>query len=184
MKPTDQAGRPTCRSHKCQGPRKPRPSRRTLGRYVSRQVLVELRSYDSRGRLVSDVQHWLRYTAPSFPGSKFIPAILGTVVFVYGGLVFIRGAWGELADLQARHDDAHQPGDHSCLWYVARRNIRPLRGRGLVGTRISDHDHGPRPLAGNASYFPGSWRAQCTRGAPPGHCRTCKWKRDSNRSNF
>ena len=45
-----------------------------------------------------DVQHWLRYTAPSFPGSKFFPAILGTVVFVYGGLVFIRGAWGELAD--------------------------------------------------------------------------------------
>jgi Cu2+-exporting ATPase len=46
----------------------------------------------------ADVQHWLRYTAPSFPGSKFIPPILGTVVFVYGGLVFIRGAWGELAD--------------------------------------------------------------------------------------
>src|SRR6202023_4227905 len=50
----------------------------------------------------TDVQHWLGYTAPSFPGSKFIPAILGTVVFVYGGLVFIRGAWGELAD--------HKPG--------------------------------------------------------------------------
>jgi Cu2+-exporting ATPase len=46
----------------------------------------------------TDVQHWLGYTAPSFPGSKFIPAILGTIVFVYGGLVFIRGAWGELAD--------------------------------------------------------------------------------------
>src|SRR6266404_5346052 len=46
----------------------------------------------------TDVQHWLGYTAPSFPGSKFVPAILGTVVFVYGGLVFIRGAWGELAD--------------------------------------------------------------------------------------
>src|SRR6202049_1010503 len=40
----------------------------------------------------TDVQHWLGYTAPFFPGSKFIPAILGTVVFVYGGLVFIRGA--------------------------------------------------------------------------------------------
>src|SRR5712671_3711131 len=50
----------------------------------------------------SDVQHWLGYTAPSFPGSKFIPAILGTVVFVYGGLVFIRGAGTELAD--------HKPG--------------------------------------------------------------------------
>jgi P-type Cu2+ transporter len=46
----------------------------------------------------TDVQHWLGYTAPSFPGSQFIPAILGTVVFVYGGLVFVRGAWGELAD--------------------------------------------------------------------------------------
>src|SRR5712671_7946609 len=46
----------------------------------------------------TDVQHWLGYTAPSFPGSKFIPPILGTVVFVYGGLVFIRGAWGELDD--------------------------------------------------------------------------------------
>src|SRR6202048_4440919 len=50
----------------------------------------------------TDVQHWLGYTAPSFPGSKFIPPILGTVVFVYGGLVFIQGAWGELAD--------HKPG--------------------------------------------------------------------------
>src|SRR5438309_11526907 len=50
----------------------------------------------------TDVQHWLGYTAPSFPGSEFIPAILGTVVFVYGGLVFIRGAWSELAD--------HTPG--------------------------------------------------------------------------
>ena len=50
----------------------------------------------------TDVQHWLGYAAPSFPGSKFIPAILGAVVFVYGGLVFIRGAWGEFAD--------HKPG--------------------------------------------------------------------------
>src|SRR6266478_1975213 len=50
----------------------------------------------------TEVQHWLGYRAPSFPGSKFIPAILGTVVFVYGGLVFIRGARGELAD--------HKPG--------------------------------------------------------------------------
>src|SRR6516165_935693 len=49
-----------------------------------------------------DVQHWLGYTAPSFPGSNFIAPILGTIVFLYGGLVFIRGAWNELAD--------HQPG--------------------------------------------------------------------------
>ena len=46
----------------------------------------------------SDVQGWLGYTAPSFPGSRYIPAILGTIVFVYGGLVFVRGAWSELAE--------------------------------------------------------------------------------------
>jgi Cu2+-exporting ATPase len=46
----------------------------------------------------TDVQHWFGYTAPTLPGSKFIPPILGTIVFVYGGLVFIRGAWGELTD--------------------------------------------------------------------------------------
>ena len=46
----------------------------------------------------ADVQHWLGYTAPSFPGSHLIAPILGTVVFFYGGLVFLRGARGELAD--------------------------------------------------------------------------------------
>jgi Cu2+-exporting ATPase len=46
----------------------------------------------------NDVQHWFGYRAPSFPGSNLIAPTLGTVVFVYGGLVFIRGAWSELAD--------------------------------------------------------------------------------------
>jgi Cu2+-exporting ATPase len=46
----------------------------------------------------SDVQRWLGYGAPAFPGSKFIPPILGTIVFVYGGLVFIRGGWGEITE--------------------------------------------------------------------------------------
>ncbi len=48
--------------------------------------------------LSPEVQHWLGYTAPSFPGSTLIPAILGTAVFLYGGLVFLRGAQSELAD--------------------------------------------------------------------------------------
>jgi len=46
----------------------------------------------------ADVQHWLHYTVPAFPGSNLIPAFFGTVVFVYGGLVFLRGALRELAD--------------------------------------------------------------------------------------
>jgi Cu2+-exporting ATPase len=47
-----------------------------------------------------DPQQWLGYQAPVFPGSELIPAVLGTIVFLYGGVVFLRGAQGELADRQ------------------------------------------------------------------------------------
>ena len=46
------------------------------------------------------VQDWLGYTAPSFPLSDRIPAILGTVVFVYGGMPFLRGGVREIRDRQ------------------------------------------------------------------------------------
>ncbi len=49
-----------------------------------------------------DLQEWLGYTAPDFPGSDLIPPILGTVIFLYGGTVFLRGG---LAEVRAR-----QPG--------------------------------------------------------------------------
>jgi Cu2+-exporting ATPase len=49
-----------------------------------------------------DVQRWFGYKAPYFPGSRLIPAVFGTSVFVYGGLVFIRGARHELTE--------HMPG--------------------------------------------------------------------------
>lgn len=42
------------------------------------------------------IQDQLGYTAPSFAGSARIPALLGMAVFLYGGLTFLRGAWGEL----------------------------------------------------------------------------------------
>ena len=49
----------------------------------------------------ADVQHWFGYHAPVFSGARFIPAILGTIIF--GGKVFIQGAWHELF--------GRQPGD-------------------------------------------------------------------------
>ena len=42
------------------------------------------------------VQMLLGYTAPEFPGSRWIAPVLGTVVFFYGGWVFLAGAWHEL----------------------------------------------------------------------------------------
>ena len=47
-----------------------------------------------------DLQEWLGYMAPAFPGSEFMGAVLGTAVFLYGGPVFLRGARDELRDRQ------------------------------------------------------------------------------------
>jgi len=47
-----------------------------------------------------DPQMWLGYTAPAFPGSEYLSAVLGTIVFAYGGLVFLRGGLDELRERQ------------------------------------------------------------------------------------
>ena len=47
------------------------------------------------------VQGWLGFEL-GFKGSEYIPAVLGTIIFFYGGMVFLRSARGELA--------ARQPG--------------------------------------------------------------------------
>jgi Cu2+-exporting ATPase len=46
------------------------------------------------------VQDWLGFSAPTFPLSDRIPAILGTIVFVYGGMPFLRGGVREVRDRQ------------------------------------------------------------------------------------
>ena len=43
------------------------------------------------------LQDWFNYQAPVFPGSHLIPAIFGTLVFLYGGTVFLKGAVRELS---------------------------------------------------------------------------------------
>ena len=44
------------------------------------------------------LQSALGYAAPAFPGSRWIPAVFGTAVFIYGGLPFLRGAVREIRD--------------------------------------------------------------------------------------
>jgi P-type Cu2+ transporter len=44
------------------------------------------------------LQSALGYTAPVFPGSRFIPALFGTAVFFYGGTPFLQGAARELRE--------------------------------------------------------------------------------------
>ena len=40
----------------------------------------------------------LGYTPPPVPGHRWIAPVFGTAVFLYGGLVFLQGAWRELRD--------------------------------------------------------------------------------------
>ena len=40
----------------------------------------------------------LHYTPPSVPGQRWIAPVLGAAVFLYGGLVFLQGAWRELRE--------------------------------------------------------------------------------------
>ncbi|MBA2701249.1 MAG: heavy metal translocating P-type ATPase, partial [Chloroflexi bacterium] len=50
--------------------------------------------------LSHDIQELVGYTVGKFPGIEYAPAILGSIIFLYGGLVFVRGAVGELRDRQ------------------------------------------------------------------------------------
>jgi Cu2+-exporting ATPase len=42
------------------------------------------------------VQEWLRFSMPVFPGSELIPPVLGTIIFLYGGTVFLKGGLDEI----------------------------------------------------------------------------------------
>jgi Cu2+-exporting ATPase len=48
------------------------------------------------------IQEWFGFSSLEFIGSMWIPFILGSVIFFYGGTVFLKSAWGELK--------ARQPG--------------------------------------------------------------------------
>ena len=46
----------------------------------------------------SMVQQMVGFRAPAFPGSQYVPALFGTAVYLYGGLVFVNGGLRELRD--------------------------------------------------------------------------------------
>ena len=62
--------------------------------WVSLALTIPILLYSSM------IQEWLGFTMPNFPGSEWIPLIFGTIVFWYGGLVFIRSAITEIKSKQ------------------------------------------------------------------------------------
>lgn len=46
------------------------------------------------------IQQWFSFSPPSFPGSQYIPFIFSTILFLYGGLVFLKSAVNEIKSRQ------------------------------------------------------------------------------------
>ncbi|MEX2134684.1 MAG: copper-translocating P-type ATPase [Acidimicrobiia bacterium] len=46
------------------------------------------------------IQEWFGYSSVTFPGSELVAPLLGTVIFLYGGSPFLKGAVGEIRDRQ------------------------------------------------------------------------------------
>jgi Cu2+-exporting ATPase len=44
------------------------------------------------------IQGWLGFTAPPFPGSQWVTPVFSVIVFLYGGVPFLRMAVPELRD--------------------------------------------------------------------------------------
>src|SRR5581483_10737034 len=109
------------------------------------------------------IQHWFGYQAPGGPlATRWIPAVFGTLVFGYGGWVFIRGAAQEIRD--------RLPGMMTLIslaitvafgFSLAVTFGFPGFGS-LVGTRDVGDDYGARPLGRDALDLPGAGRAQGT----------------------
>ena len=107
-----------------------------------------------------DFEAWFGYTAPAFPGSAYIPALFGSVIFFYGGAVFLRGARGEL--------NSRQPGMMTLISMaiVVAFGVSWLGQAGLfeietlVGTVQPDRHHAAGPLDGDALHRPGPGRPE------------------------
>jgi P-type Cu2+ transporter len=116
------------------------------------------------------IEELLGYQAPEFPGASWIPPVLATAIFLYGGLVFLQGAWRELSIATAGDDDADLPGHLRGLHLLLGRAPRTHRsGRAVVGACHPGDHHAARSLDRDALDLAGSGRASGVGEAPPGH---------------
>ena len=112
----------------------------------------------------------LGYPLPDFVGANWIPPVLGTVIFLYGGAPFLAGAWAELKK--------RQPG--MMLLIAMAITVAFIASwattLGLFnldfwwGACPPDRDHAARALARNAGIGSCVRSARGACGAATGHC--------------
>jgi cation transport ATPase len=110
--------------------------------------------------------HLLGYMPPDFPGSTWIPPVLGTVIFFYGGMPFLKGGLNELK--------SRQPGMMLLIGmaisvafvasWVTSLGIGGFDLGFLVGTGPAGGHHAPGPLDRDARPRLRPGRLGCPRG--------------------
>ncbi len=110
----------------------------------------------------------------------WVPPVLGTVLYVWGGSPFLTGAVDRAAIAPSGHDAAHRAGHHGGVRRELGSNPRAAEphARVLVGTRTPRRDHAARPLARDAFTRPDHQRPRLAgsaaarrRGGRPGRGR-------------
>jgi len=116
------------------------------------------------------IQHWFGYRAPRFPGSAYVPAIFGTIVYVYGGSVFLQGAWRELRGRLPGMMTLISLAITVAFLFSVAVTLRVAPGDGpVVGTGDARGHHAARPLGRDALGLAGAGRAEGTRQAAARH---------------
>lgn len=78
-------------------PHRPRQARRPYPGDVPGPLFVSLLLTLPILYFSEQLQTWLGYRALAFPGSAWVNPVLGTILYFYGGLVFLKGPWGSSA---------------------------------------------------------------------------------------
>ena len=94
------------------------------------------------------IQELLHYSSPAFTGSLYIPALFGIIIFLYGGLVFLRSGRAEVANRQPGMMTLISMAITVAFVYSLINNPRLTGGYGfLVGARQFNNNYAARSLA-------------------------------------
>jgi Cu2+-exporting ATPase len=109
------------------------------------------------------IQGWLGFTAPPFPGSQWVTPVFSVIVFLYGGVPFLRMAVPELRDGRPGMMTLISLAISVAFVYSLAALFFDL-GAGFFWELVTLIDvMFARPLAGDAQCAPGFWGAERAR---------------------
>lgn len=100
------------------------------------------------------IQAWLGFRPPDFAGSDLMPFALSTIIFFYGGMVFLRAARDELASRRPGMMTLISLAIIAAYGYSVATQFFCRWRKLFLGTSHARDDHATRPLARDGSCSP------------------------------